>query len=587
MEANANTPSISSVVNDYRKLEVDDYQRTFAWDSQQIQDFFLDLQEATNTGTSHFFGSLILQTEGNGTAGVVDGQQRLTTTFLTVAALRDAALNLPDDTIQQPGRIPIRVADIAWNFLIPDNDPTVPRFWSNKFLRKILLECVLPVPEKQANIPDRDIQLTLRFRKAIRQIRELVRRDVEGFESNEAKLVRIHEMLTTLTKKFLVLRVVTESIDESLDIFLTLNNRGLPLGPSDLVRGEIMSTRGAGLEARQQQKLHQQIFEEWRVISDNVEEPEVFLRHYLVATGDKKVTKKKVVETVTERIKDEKDLRSKPLAEKFWKDLIEASEVYGRIINPGYETDFNYHMHILETISKSHRIFLLGLLRSDGKQEDIEVATRLLYVLGFRYVMSGLNAQKLEDFFQKLCGQMREGTPLSRIHQLLRDMIDETTVDVPKYLKSAGDNIGISRAILHGINRYIAPSAYQYPLDSKIHLEHIAPQGETDHWLADVFSGNTDLYDDYSDVVSEAGNFTLLDKTINLEVKQKPFAEKKAEYEKSGLYITRHLVPIQHWRLEQIEARTDWVVECFEFIWHSKPVSGKPETFNEWYSMRF
>ncbi len=587
MEANANTPSIASVVNDYRKLEVDDYQRSYAWDSQQIHDFFVDLQEATNTGTSHFFGSLILQTEGNGTAAVVDGQQRLTTTFLTVAALRDAVLNLPDDTINQPGRIPIRVADVAWSFLIPDNDPTVPRFWSNKFLRKILLECVLPIPENQAAIPDRDIQLTLRFRKAIRQIREEVRKDLDHFETNEAKLVRVHEMLTTLTKRFLVLRVVTESIDESLDIFLTLNNRGLPLGPSDLVRGQIMSTRGAGLEVRQQQKLHQQIFEEWRVISDNVEEPEVFLRHYLVATGDKKVTKKKVVETVAERIKDENDVRSKVLAEQFWKDLIDASEVYGRIINPGYETDFTYHMHILETISKSHRIFLLGLLRSGGKQEDIEVATRLLYVLGFRYVMSGLNAQKLEDFFQKLCGLMRDGSPLNHIHQLLRDMIEETTVDVSKYLKTAGDNIGISRAILHGINRYIAPSAYQYPLDSKIHLEHIAPQGETEHWISEMFSGNQDLYDDYSDLISEVGNFTLLDKTINLEVKQKPFIEKKAEYEKSGLYITRHLVPIQTWKQEQIEARTDWVIECFELIWHSKPVSGKPETFNDWYSKRF
>ncbi len=587
MEANANTPSIATVVSDYRRLEVDDYQRSYAWDSQQIHEFFVDLQDAAASGETHFFGSLILQSSGHQSASVVDGQQRLTTTFLTVAALRDAALNLPDDTIKEPGRIAIRVADVAWAFLIPDNDPNVPRFWSNKFLRKILLECVMPEPGDQASVPDRDIQLTLRFRKAIKQIRELVRKDIEKYETNDAKLSRIHNLLTTLTKKFLVLRVVTETIDESLDIFLTLNNRGLPLGPSDLVRGQIMSTRGAGLDARQQQKLHQQIFEEWRVISDNVEEPEAFLRHYLVATGDKKVTKKKVVETVTERIKNESGERTKELAEEFWTDLIEASEVYSRIINPGYETDFNYHMHILETISKSHRIFLLGLLRSGGKQDDIEVATRLLYVLCFRYIMSGLNAQKLEDFFQRLCVDMREDVGLSSIHQQLRDMIEETTVDVPKYLKSAGDNIGISRAILHGINRYIAPSAYQYPLDSKIHLEHIAPQGETEHWVASVFSGNTELYEDYSDLISEVGNFTLLDKTINLEIKQKPFIEKKAEYEKSGLYITRHLVPIPDWRQEQIEARTEWVIECFEIIWHSKPVAGKPSTFNDWYAKRF
>lgn len=588
MEANVNTPSILDVVQQFNKLTVDDYQRTYAWTKDEIDEFFADLKETAATGEPHFFGTLILQSSDAGTAAVVDGQQRLTTTYVTVAALRDAALRLGSDVIHEPGKLPIYVAQEAWSFLIPSNDPTVPRFQSNRFLRKLLLETVLPLPDAQERVPDKDVQITLKFRKCVKHIRELIREDLEKIDTQEAKLLRIHSLLTSLLKKFLVLRVVTDDMNESLEIFLTLNNRGLPLGPSDLVRGEIMSARSTGLDERAQQKLHAKIFEEWKVIADNVEEPEVFLRHYLVATGKNKVTKKKVVENVMDRIKNPSGEKSVQLATDFWKDLIDASETYSRIMKPGYDTDMNYNLYILNGLLKSHRIFMLALLRSDAEENDIEVATRLLYVLCFRYIMSGSNAQKLEDFFQSLCIAISEGARMSDIHKLLRAKIDEANekLDVEKYLKTEGDSGFIGKAILHGINRKFTPGALAFPLDSKIHLEHIAPQSETPEWVATLYSGNTELYEDYEDQIGEIGNLTLLDFKLNLEAQQKSFGEKKVKYDDSVIKITRDLLTLESWRQEEIEARTEWVAEMFEKIWHSTPESGQLATFPIWFASR-
>jgi hypothetical protein len=578
------TKSILEVVSQFDRLIVEDYQRTYSWEKDEIDDFFIDLKDVAITAEPHFFGTLIMQSGDDGKASVVDGQQRLTTTYLTVAALRDAALRLDSDVIAETGKLPIYVSQEAWSFLLPANDPAVPRFLSNKFLRTILMECVLPVPANQASIPDRDTQITLKFRKAIKQIRTLVRDDIDKYDGNEEKLKRIHSLLNSLLRKFMVLSVVTETINESLEIFLTLNNRGLPLGPSDLVRGEVMSVRGIGLDDKSQRKLHSRIFDEWRSIAENVDEPEVFLRHYLVATGRVKVTKKKVVESVLNRIKNSHGERSPELAEAFWKDLYLASETYSRIIRSGYENELGYQLYILNGLLKSHRIFLLGLLRSDASEEDIKVAVRLLYVLCFRYIMAGRNAQQLEDFFQGLCIEMKDGASMAEINRQIRELIEGISFDLEKYLKGQVETGYIGRAILHGINRKLAPSSLQFPLDGKLHLEHIAPKSETDEWVATVFSGREDLYDDYEDTISEIGNLTLLDEKLNLEAQQKPFGLKKEKYEVSGLEISRHLTKVDHWRQEEIEARTTWIAECFNIIWHATPSSGTLKKFADWYN---
>jgi len=584
MESNANTPSLLDVVKSFNKLTVDDYQRTYSWEKDQLDEFFADLKETAATNEPHFFGTLILQTTGAGKAAVVDGQQRLTTTYVMVAALRDAALKLDSSVINEPGKLPIYVAQEAWNFLIPSNDPSVPRFLGNRFLTQIILDSVLPEPDYQKKIQDSHTRITLKFRKAVKHLREILREDLEKYESQEQKLKRIYKLLFTLTQKFLVLRVLTDNMSESLEIFLTLNNRGLPLGPSDIVRGEIISARGNGLDDKAQMRLQEQIFNQWKTIEENVGDPEVFLRHYLVATSSKPVTKKHVVDRVTDRIKDEEGKKNAELAKKLWQDLIDASETYAYITNPGYDSDTNYHLYLLDGLLKSHRIFMLALLRSHASSTEISECVLLLFVLCFRYTMAGLNAQQLENFFQKQCEYLAEKQPLSFIQDNFREKIGEILLDVEKYMKNEGDSSFTGKAVLHAINRFLAPSALQFPLDSKIHLEHIAPQSSNEEWLNDLYSGKQELFDGYDDRISEIGNLTLLDFKINTELQRSAFAIKKGKYIDSVLKITKDLVDVIMWRQEEIEARTEWISEMFEHIWAIHPDHEKLVSFAAWYN---
>ena len=40
MEANATTPTLFDVVKQFKEIKVDDYQRTYAWQKDQIAEFF-------------------------------------------------------------------------------------------------------------------------------------------------------------------------------------------------------------------------------------------------------------------------------------------------------------------------------------------------------------------------------------------------------------------------------------------------------------------------------------------------------------------------------------------------------------------
>lgn len=591
MQANPNTPSLGSVVSEWDVLTVEDYQRTYSWQREEIDEFFGDLRETAANKEAHFFGTLILQSNTAGHASVVDGQQRLTTTYLTVAALRDAALNLPSDLISSPNELDVRVAAEAWKFLVPGRALDVPRFHSNRFLSKLLIDCVLPKPADQKEVPSRDTEITLRFRKAIKIIRENVRKELENIESNEAKLLRIYELLKTLLEKFLVLRVVSADTNESLEIFLTLNNRGLPLGPSDLVRGMVMSSRGAPLNEKDRTRLFSRIFDEWKIITENVDEPEVFLRHYLVATGETKVTKKKVVLEVENRISNPDRQRNSEKATQFWNDLIETAELYSKIINPRDNSETSYHLRILGGLLKSYRIFMIGLLKAKYSAAETSDLVRILYVLCFRYVMAGENAQRLEDYFQSLCQEMSSGARSQVIKLSLVKKIESLSLDSAKYLGDEADSGFIGKAILHGINRKLANNANDLVLDKNTHLEHIAPNTSTDEWIRvllglpeDAPVDSDEIKQEYESLKSEIGNLTLLDEKLNIEAQQSLIDDKKTIYHRSVYLIARELEDdrVVTWNKSMVKNRTQWVAEMFDIIWAIDLNAAAIKGFNDW-----
>jgi uncharacterized protein with ParB-like and HNH nuclease domain len=585
MESNHNTPALFDVVKQFDLIKVDDYQRTYAWTRDEIQELFDDLIDTVDTGEFHFFGTLIFQSEGNHLATVVDGQQRLTTVFVLMAALRDEITRIGIDTLpSNPNRrLPIPVVNKVWEFLYFGLDPEKPRFKSNRFIEETLIKSVYAFPDQQQPIRDRDSELTLKFRKAVKEVRKLLREDLEKHPSQEEKLERVNNLIDAVRERFLVLRVLTASLNESLEIFLTLNNRGLPLGPSDLVRGEIISRMSHAESESAQARLHQQIFEEWAEIADNVVEVEAFLRHYLVSTGKTKVQKKKVFEQVSLRLRDTDPDGRKLKAKALWSDLRDASILYSQILNPTMGGDIQYQLEILHGLMKSHRILLLQVMRAQLDSNVLEKIVRQVYILCVRWNIVGGNAQKLEDLFQKLGNEFAEFGNVETLLSALKTEANNLSVaTINTYLREDADEGYLGKAILHGINRARTRGANQIDLNSKIHLEHIAPQTPTDAWKADLFSGDERLYQAYESTIQQIGNLTLLDFKLNMSAKQDTFDKKRPKYDVSVIKLTDDLTAVMQWTTLEVERRTDYLIEAFHKVFAVDPVDVNIVEFALW-----
>src|SRR6516225_5391144 len=79
------------------RLQVPPNQRSYAWREKHIRNLFQDLNEAVSKGdgaNEYFLGTIVLVQKGSETPSIVDGQQRLATTTILLARIRDRFLDL-------------------------------------------------------------------------------------------------------------------------------------------------------------------------------------------------------------------------------------------------------------------------------------------------------------------------------------------------------------------------------------------------------------------------------------------------------------------------------------------------------------
>jgi len=83
--------TISDLFSELHPIRIPPYQRSYSWEIKQVEQFLIDLEEQHRSG--YYLGQILFE-ETPDTHFVVDGQQRLTTICLFMAAI---ALVLQDE----------------------------------------------------------------------------------------------------------------------------------------------------------------------------------------------------------------------------------------------------------------------------------------------------------------------------------------------------------------------------------------------------------------------------------------------------------------------------------------------------------
>lgn len=211
-----------------RNLAVPVYQRSYAWGREQVIDYWTDLKRALDEGYAEYFMGTVVNAGENGASTVIDGQQRLATTTILLAALRDA-YQVRGDSERAKGLHEQYLArfDLA-------SATSVPRLTLNAEDREFFLQAIVEGAAPAAVIPSHERLL---------EAQQLLHRRVEEDLSSkgDAWPERILAWIRLLHTKVKVMVIDVPDVADGFVIFETLNDRGAPLTISDLVRNYLMS----------------------------------------------------------------------------------------------------------------------------------------------------------------------------------------------------------------------------------------------------------------------------------------------------------------------------------------------------------
>jgi len=230
---------MSTIVPYYRSIQqllkdasfsIDEYQREYKWDKKNVDELLSDIcdkflncyHEGDETKKvadyeDYFLGSIIVS-KRNGKNYLVDGQQRVTSlTLLLIYLYRKAMeLTLPVASQIEPLIFSDNFGQPKFNLDIPEREPVIKALFQNELFN----------PDGH----DESIQ-TMAARYA-----DIVERDLAG----ELGQVLPHFIYWLMAKVGLI-EISTDNDNYAYAIFETMNDRGKPLSPVDMLKAFLLA----------------------------------------------------------------------------------------------------------------------------------------------------------------------------------------------------------------------------------------------------------------------------------------------------------------------------------------------------------
>lgn len=210
---------------------VPDYQREYVWTDKQITQLLEDIDEQMDSSSSEYFIGTILVSPRDGEKGhydVIDGQQRLTTTFLILCALRVLFNGMPQGQIIN-GLTATSYTDSQGD--IKTNLKLEPRYENAGEVVEKIVQANGDPQVVRANIQSSGIQIYGSVENILNAYDVIYRFLINNYD-NEAKLKKYWGHLANNV----VFIQISTDVSSALKIFETINERGVGLNPMDLLK---------------------------------------------------------------------------------------------------------------------------------------------------------------------------------------------------------------------------------------------------------------------------------------------------------------------------------------------------------------
>lgn len=566
------------------------YQRRYSWQAKQLWELIDDISLIEGADT-HLLGSIVCLT-GHHTAGInklelVDGQQRITTISVLLLCILERLKSEGEHSEAQDIERLLQAKALG-----------------GKPVRKIALDSLdQPEYEKLASGGKVDDAENANLATAFSTFREWV---------SKQELADLGTFLYRLKNQAIVIRLDVSDAKDAFKLFETINNRGLKLSPTDIIKNFLL-----GNAARFGPAPLELARTKWAELISSLDGTsfDSFFRHYLCAKLKRRITvsfvipnfktvfMQQVAEAATlperhwyssdEPSDDENDdgadisedfaapvsLHAPKISFRdFLDDLISSSRIFGQIARAKTgNAAIDRRLRNLRMIKAQQTYGFLMVLRVGGCSDSIFIEVlRLTESLLIRRHICRERSNENETAFARLCG-VDCANPLPEVIATFRALSpnDEKFRYSFSSFEFTANLIERARYCLEQLESQTQGKHVELIVGGPdlVHVEHIIPQKIKTKKAKDEF-GDWPTYlgkgseVKHAEFVSQIGNLTLIAGPLNLGVSNGPYDKKKSAYAKSSISLTTRL-PIDYpeFRFEQVESRGSELADRAVLLW--------------------
>ena len=574
------------------------------------------LSESQRDQFSHFTGAIVMQQKQTNVDEVqkyeiIDGQQRLTTFQIILCAIKDVCNSCGFEKI---GAEAVRHI-LNQGTLLDDSDSEKYKLLPTEFDRASFISLT------DGRVDDSSGRICIAYNYFKKEIEDYVNRD----RNKTLALFR------SILNDFGFVQILLDAGDEPERIFESLNARAKPLLQFDLLRNNLF-LRARIEEGRD--RLYEDYWKHFEstywekevtVGREKMTLSERFFQHFLMAKLGK-VNVSPLFSVYQEQLAGNEGV------EHELSELKCYSEIYQEMTDCSPDSEIGKAMSFYNTfgITSLHPFILFAINGLRGSGSDLSLVFQVLESYTMRRLLCDTSgAKNYNRLFSKLIQRLKgRRFDLGNFLKLLSDekaaanrWPRDGEVGIVFLVQPSIMNRTAIRYVLYRIelkkregNQSLETNEFVF--DNRLSLEHILPEGWQNTWslpLATEGNGGpsfdceerifyeelfhseyrennpqwrTEASDDglvdesrrsaYSvansrrDFLHSIGNLTLVTKSLNSSLSNRPFSEKKVSlFENSLLVLNREIFEHNTWDVRQITQRAGDLLDNFRFIWPS------------------
>lgn len=548
------------------------YQRNYTWTAnKEVKQYFEDLENVlVGKYIKHFMGILIyLDTPMSAFSrefSIIDGQQRLTTTFLILYAIK----NLMIQSKMEMEAIQLEQQYLT-NSYVPDNlkYKLKPLVADDMVYQQIVNDEIDSIKEKSSNVYKNYIWIKDRISVLL-------------------KSYSYNDILLSLDKLYVVCVPVVKT-DSPQKIFESINSTGAKLVASDLIRNYILMD----IDSTTQEKYYNIYWKKLEeLIGNDSNKLELYFRMYLACKTQTLSNIKSVYSDFKEWYSNELETNT---PEAILKDIVKYAKYYSNIYTRQIDSlDENIRESITDFRNILSDMPAPLLMEMYALYDSIdEEGNKLISSCQFNNIINLVNTYLVR---RSICGL--DTSDITRMFPvILKDVLRECNGSYENIVEYARKSIvnkqrGKSarmpddnelRTYLETANVYNLRVHLRVILDKiethnnpapvnlkKLSVEHLMPQTPTKEWLT-ILNIDENTYENY---VHRLGNLTLATKVDNSKMQNKPWDYKRAILEDtSHLTINKEILKKEKWGIEEITERNKSLIEQIILLYPYVPAS--------------